>query len=207
MLGLNKNLEDISPKGSSLEDIAFELIKTAEAESWLDNLLYFARESNPNNSQLKHVVQQLQSVEQKDSKKQQGDFILPKSLTGEQSEQFAKVLIYAFPTKQKLSQMLMLGLNKNLEDISPKGSSLEDIAFELIKTAEAEGWLDNLLYFAREFNPNNSQLKHVVQQLQNPEQKTSFLRVKLLTETQIQKLVTALISAFVTKQALRICSN
>ena len=57
----------------------------------------------------------------------------------------------AFPTKLSLKKLLKLGLEKELDQIVPDGSS-SDIVFELINAAESQGWLNDLISIAKE-NP------------------------------------------------------
>ena len=65
-------------------------------------------------------------------------------LDGFQLKQLMEDLQHAYPTKQKLTRMLRTDLNKNLEVIST-GNGLEDIIFTVIQTAEAEGWVEDLI--------------------------------------------------------------
>ena len=65
-------------------------------------------------------------------------------LTGQQYASLSQALIENFPTREKLAQMLKMRLDKQLEAIST-ANGLEDINFTLIQTAEAEGWVKDLM--------------------------------------------------------------
>jgi hypothetical protein len=71
-----------------------------------------------------------------------------------QRKRLFDALINAFPTRTSLEQMLLFELNKNLDAIAG-GSNLREITFNLIKTAEAEGWVEDLINAARKSNPKN----------------------------------------------------
>ncbi len=78
-------------------------------------------------------------------------------LTGERHQKLTKIFAKAFPSKQKLTEMLQYKLNKNLEDITTE-DGLGSIVFELIKAAKAEGWLKDLIFAAQKQNPGNEDL-------------------------------------------------
>ena len=82
------------------------------------------------------------------------------SLSSEQRKKLQEALIQAFSDKFSLEQMLSFELNKNLDAIAG-GSSLEEIVFNLIKKAEAENWVRQLIDAALRSNPNNSFLKAI----------------------------------------------
>lgn len=90
-------------------------------------------------------------------------FLTTMKLTGQQYQQFAAALLDAFPSQMKLVQMLRFRLDKNLPAIS-LGTNLQDIVFDLIGAAEAEGWTAKLLAAARESNPGNPELLAFAQQ-------------------------------------------
>ena len=79
-------------------------------------------------------------------------------LSGEQRKILQNALTDAFPNKSSLEQMLWFQLSKNLNTIAGEGN-LNDIVFELIQTAEADGWVDELIYAARKANPGSPSLK------------------------------------------------
>lgn len=79
-------------------------------------------------------------------------------LNGRQQQQFQQALLSAFPSKNKLAQMVNFGLDWQLDAIAG-GQNLSDIAFALIQHAQAEGCTDKLLAAARSENPGNPALK------------------------------------------------
>ncbi len=91
-------------------------------------------------------------------------------LDAEHFKEFTEVLQGAFPTKSKLAQMLKFGPDKHLESIVGEGG-LQDIIFELIRVAEAQGWIIELIEGARKDNPGNTELeafeKKIKQHYQN----------------------------------------
>ena len=89
-------------------------------------------------------------------------------LSGQQRKQLQVALIGAFPNTASLEQMLVFGLDKNLRAIVGEGS-LQDIVFQLIQTAEAQGWLVKLVRAARQENPGNSELEAITLKLLPPE--------------------------------------
>ncbi len=89
-------------------------------------------------------------------------------LTGEQHKELVLALIKAFPSKQELAQMLKLGVEKDLPTISAT-ENLQDDAFELVKTALAQGWVENLIEAALKDSPSSPELlafKDKIQQKQ-----------------------------------------
>ena len=78
-------------------------------------------------------------------------------LTGQQIEAFQSALIAAFPSYDAQKRMLRFQMNKRLEVIAGTGA-LKKITFDLIETAETEGWLFELLQGARKQNAGNQQL-------------------------------------------------
>ncbi|WP_287265780.1 effector-associated domain EAD1-containing protein [Moorena sp. SIO3A2] len=78
-------------------------------------------------------------------------------LNGKKYQQLTNALLDAFPSKQKLAELVEYKLNKNLDSIA-MGDDLEEIVFKLIKAARAEGWVDKLIERARESNPGNPAL-------------------------------------------------
>ncbi|MCC5622337.1 effector-associated domain EAD1-containing protein [Nostoc sp. CHAB 5715] len=85
-------------------------------------------------------------------------------LSRQERQQLQEALIDAFPMKSSLEQMLSFELNKNLAMIPGEGS-LQEIIFRIIQTAEAEGWIENLIRAARSKNPGNPKLQAIAQTL------------------------------------------
>ena len=77
------------------------------------------------------------------------------SLSGSQRQQLQQALIDAFPDKASLKQMLSFQLDKSLDVVASVEGNLGDIVFELIRKAEAENWVENLIDAARRANPDN----------------------------------------------------
>jgi len=114
------------------------------------------------------------------------------SLSGQQRKQLTEALITAFPNTASLEQMLAYELDKNLRAIAGEGS-LQDIVFKLIQTANAQGWVEDLVRAARNSNPGNPLLKAIVEELlPNHAQEThkvSSLNVLPQQSTQAQKIL------------------
>ena len=85
-------------------------------------------------------------------------------LCGKQREKLQSALISAFPDKASLDQMLSNQLNKNL-DVIAGGENLKSIVFNLIKKAEAEGWVEKLIDAACKSNPGNPKLKTIAEEI------------------------------------------
>jgi V8-like Glu-specific endopeptidase len=75
-------------------------------------------------------------------------------LTGTQYKQFTEALLDAFPSQQRLTELVQYQFGKNLNVIA-MGADLKEIVFKLIQAAESEGWTDKLITGARESNPYN----------------------------------------------------
>ncbi|NEO74777.1 effector-associated domain EAD1-containing protein [Moorena sp. SIO4G3] len=78
-------------------------------------------------------------------------------LTGQQYQQLTNALIDAFTNQQRLAEVVRFRFNKNLNAIA-MGNDLQAIVFRLIETAEAEGWVDELIHRAHQSNPGNPKL-------------------------------------------------
>ncbi|WP_208341799.1 tetratricopeptide repeat protein, partial [Aetokthonos hydrillicola] len=83
-------------------------------------------------------------------------------LSGQQRQKIQEALIDAFPNMASLEQMLSFELNQNLRAIAPEGS-LEQIVFPLIKAAESQGWIEDLIDAAYRTNPGNPKLQAIAQ--------------------------------------------
>jgi hypothetical protein len=84
---------------------------------------------------------------------------------GSQYEQLTKALAKAFPSRAKLERMLQFRLSKHLNEIAAESLTIVDAAFEVIRTANAEGWTLPLVTAARASNPGNPQLLAFCQDL------------------------------------------
>ncbi|BAZ08233.1 Miro domain-containing protein [Calothrix sp. NIES-4071] len=85
-------------------------------------------------------------------------------LSGQQRKKLLQALMDAYPTKFLLKQLLSFELDKNLDSIAG-GDNLQEIVFNLIETASAEGWLKELVCSAKESNPENPLLTVITQEL------------------------------------------
>lgn len=94
------------------------------------------------------------------------------NLSGQNRKQLRDALLDAFPTKSSLEQMLSLELEKKLDTIA-LGNNLADIAFNLIQTSEAEGWIENLIFGACESNPKNAKLQAIAQEFNKIENRVN----------------------------------
>lgn len=89
------------------------------------------------------------------------------SLSNKQRKKLESALLNAFPEKASLERMVSHGLGKNLNEIASDGN-LQDITFKLIKKAEAEGWIEDLIIAAVESNSTNLSLQTIAQELSSP---------------------------------------
>jgi hypothetical protein len=78
-------------------------------------------------------------------------------LDGQQRLQLQQSLLSAFPGKAKLEQMVSFQLEKRLDEIAG-GADLTEITFNLIKWAETNGRVDELVTKANTSNPGNPEL-------------------------------------------------
>jgi hypothetical protein len=81
-----------------------------------------------------------------------------------QLKDFFDALIEAFPDRELLRQRIWLGLGLSLNRFAAE-SSLETTVAQLLRTAEAEGWLVLLLRWARREQPGNATLLKLEQEL------------------------------------------
>ena len=86
------------------------------------------------------------------------------ALSSERRKKLRDALINAFPEKSSLEQMLWFELDKNLDTIA-SGDNLEAVVFNLIKKAEAENWVEDLIDAAQRENPGNQSLKYAARVL------------------------------------------
>jgi hypothetical protein len=84
--------------------------------------------------------------------------------TPQQYKKLRDALISAFPLKSSLEQLLFFELGRNLNQIT-QDSNLQTVVFQLIQTAESQGWLIELVKAARKENPGNSELKAIALEL------------------------------------------
>ncbi len=82
-------------------------------------------------------------------------------LTGPELEELAKALLSAFPTRSALAQMLRFRLDKNLDALTAERSNLSTTVFELLTTAEAQGWVPQLFEAAIAHVPGSPALRAI----------------------------------------------
>jgi predicted NACHT family NTPase len=85
------------------------------------------------------------------------------NLSGQEYKKIQIALIDAFPNTASLEQMLAFGLNRNLRAVTGEGS-LQDIVFQLVQTANSQGWIEDLIDAAHKLNPRNLRLKAIAQE-------------------------------------------
>ncbi|BAZ22628.1 hypothetical protein NIES4073_35150 [Kalymmatonema gypsitolerans NIES-4073] len=90
-------------------------------------------------------------------------------LSSQERKKLQEALIDAFPTLADLEQMLSFGLEKNLRAIAGEGS-LQNIVFNLIQAADSQGWVEDLIRAACDFNPGNQLLQAIAETLLSNQQ-------------------------------------
>ncbi len=75
-------------------------------------------------------------------------------------------LLSAYPNQSNLKIMVSFELEENLNEIA-SGGNLQDTIFELIRWAEANGRLNELVLKAHNHNPGNPKLAAVAQKVQS----------------------------------------
>jgi hypothetical protein len=78
-------------------------------------------------------------------------------LTGAEIDELAGALVSAFPTRPALARMLRVRLDRNLDEIAAT-TNLRDTVFELVTTAEAQGFVSDLFAAALAEVPKNAAL-------------------------------------------------
>src|SRR5262249_44110841 len=81
-----------------------------------------------------------------------------RKLSGNAVKSFQSALRSAFPDKNALARMVLEGLEQNLDDIST-ADSLTGIVFALVKWAESQGRISDLVKGALTANPGNPELQ------------------------------------------------
>ena len=84
-------------------------------------------------------------------------------LNGKQEQKLAQALIAAYPKRKKLEKMVRYKLDEHL-DVIVEDSHLGDVLFDLIKWANSEGRVGELVFGAFEFTPGNPALKTFIQE-------------------------------------------
>jgi len=81
-------------------------------------------------------------------------------ITGRQRQKLVQAIISAYPTKAALEMMINFTLEENLNVIAG-GENYEQVVFQLIKWAKANGKLEILILSASEYNPGNKELQTI----------------------------------------------
>jgi SOS-response transcriptional repressor LexA len=87
-------------------------------------------------------------------------------LTGKQAQDLHEALCAAYPTEARLERMLRFQLNARLPQIA-KGEDLEQVVYEVIKWAEAQGLIKKLIKCASRENPNSRKLRKLSEQIKS----------------------------------------
>ncbi len=88
----------------------------------------------------------------------------PIQLTGKQCKRLTEALNKSFIDEMQLDRMLVFNFEKQLNEIV-KLSNMTNMIFQLIRRAEAEGWLKELILAAIKENPDSPFLLEVIQEL------------------------------------------
>jgi hypothetical protein len=144
---LDWQLDAITGRGN-YENIVFDLIRHAEAQGQITELLEAAKRTYPGNTRLQNFSFS-PSTERN-----------PRSinLTRSQLEEFKEALMDAFRSEDDLKMMLKFELDWLLDKIA--GGYNSDIVFNLIKYAEARGQITELLEAAKRIKPDNPRLRN-----------------------------------------------
>jgi hypothetical protein len=78
-------------------------------------------------------------------------------LSGADIKDLTGALLDAFPTRADLAEMVLFDLDMNLDEIAGAGN-LRDAAFQLVRTAEAQGFIPRLFASALAERPGNAAL-------------------------------------------------
>jgi hypothetical protein len=84
-------------------------------------------------------------------------------MTGAELAALSEALRAAYPYR-RLSELLRYQLNRNIEDVA-FGDDYRAVMFQVLTTAEAEGWIGDLIAEAVASNPDNAQLARVAREL------------------------------------------
>ncbi|MEM7134256.1 MAG: effector-associated domain EAD1-containing protein [Chloroflexota bacterium] len=199
--------------GSNLEDNIFELIKWADRNGRLQQLISVVVDDMPNNEELRVIVDDIRSNVLQGQKEQVPQFTIPRfvdRLLGEQAEQIYNVLLAIYPNYIALDRMVFFHLDVYLDEIG-YGHVLPDLVFELIKWADSNNRIHDLVNGTISENPKNIELKSIVDRLHimSPEeerkQEEQLIEVPLTiktTEQQFLWLRDALLDAYPSHFAL-----
>ena len=97
-------------------------------------------------------------------------------INGSQRKQLLQAIISAYPSKADLEMMIDFGLEENLNIIAG-GENYQQVVYNLIKWAKANGKLDKLIGAACNNNPGNEKLKDIKQKLV-PSKEVDYTRLR-----------------------------
>lgn len=209
---LDTDLEHIT-LGKSLSATVFEVLMAAEREGWVLRLADAALRRVPGNVTLSRALDALAGV----ARAPAGDpspaapsgLRRPGKLAGALLSELSEALLEAFPTRSALAEMLLVELEKRLEEIATPGA-LSSTVFEVLTAAEHEGWLLELAEGALRSVSGNPALRRAVEHVAEAARAVDLgsepplvLRAdEPLTAAQMRVLTEALLGAFPTRSAL-----
>jgi len=166
---LNENLNQIIGRSDSYDQAAFKLVKWAETQGKLSQLLTVARHnsSDPKLQSFYQQVRETPSVEQLDGQDYPSS-LRPTAvmrLTRVQHGHLVEALTSAFPSFRDFEMIVDFGLDESLEQIVGHSSSYIEVVFKLIKWAEEHQRLSQLLTAAVKENPVNPKLRNFYEQV------------------------------------------
>lgn len=88
-------------------------------------------------------------------------------MTHEQVEQLRDAIVDKF-TQSDLEQLLYLKLGKNLATISRSGSNYNGVAFDVVRTAQREDWIDALITELQKARPTETVFTTLAESHQEP---------------------------------------
>lgn len=86
-------------------------------------------------------------------------------LTGAQFEKIQEALLSAYPAGGDLAIMVRTKLEENLDSITADNDDLRQVTYKLIRWAEANGKVKELIYAAQDGNPNNLELQKLFEEI------------------------------------------
>jgi hypothetical protein len=86
------------------------------------------------------------------------DAQVPGSLSASQLRQFRDAILSAYPDRSGVEELLLFRLARNLTQLVDK-VGMNEVVFEVLKAAMAQGWLDELVHAVIEDRPANAAVK------------------------------------------------
>jgi hypothetical protein len=119
------------------------------------------------------------------------------------SDAFQKVFSQAF-TLQTLERMVMLKLRRDLYDYAAPGDK-QQVVFELLGAADRQGFLEQLVLGAREFNPGNEALRDLACAYGLESTRRSTLQLQTVIDATKPSLAPAEFREKIFEAELRVC--